>query len=81
MLAKLRLQDRKVLAPPEVIKPAPPPLRRMGDPPHARGTSTAKLQMEAEMRSRIAVLGVTGGLLGDPLPGRSALDQRGSGNP
>ncbi|OKO67472.1 SANT/Myb-like DNA-binding domain-containing protein [Bradyrhizobium sp. NAS96.2] len=30
----------------------------------------------AELRDRIAVCGLTGGVLGDPRPGRSALDQR-----
>lgn len=39
-------------------------------------TSTAKLVLDAELRARIEVLGATGGLLGDPLPGRSALDRR-----
>lgn len=38
--------------------------------------STAKLVMDAELRARIEVMGITGGLLGDPLPGRSALDRR-----
>jgi hypothetical protein len=48
----------------------------ISDPPHTRATSTAKLLMDAELRGRIEVLGVTAGLFGDPLPGRSALDRR-----
>lgn len=46
------------------------------DPPHARSTSTAKLVMDAELRGRIELQGVTAGLLGDPMPGRSALDRK-----
>lgn len=45
----------------------------------ARATSTARLVMDAELRARIEVMGVTGGLFGDPLPGRSALDQMRAG--
>lgn len=45
----------------------------------ARPTSTAKLRMDAELRERIGVLGITAGLLGDPLPGRSALDRKREG--
>jgi hypothetical protein len=52
-------------------QPAP-----VSDPPYSRSTSTAMLVADAELRSRIAVLGITGGLLGDPEPGRSALDRR-----
>lgn len=52
---------------------------RVQNPEFGRGTSTWRLQIDAEMRSRIAVRGVTGGLLGDPMPGRSALDRRRAG--
>lgn len=45
-------------------------------PPSARTMRTAILVADAELRARCEVLGLTGGLLGDPLPGRSALDQR-----
>lgn len=38
--------------------------------------STALLVADAELRARIEILGVTGGLFGDPLPGRSALDEK-----
>lgn len=52
------------------------------DAGYARSSiSTAKLVMDAELRSRIAVMGITGGLLGDPLPGRSALDKKREGIP
>jgi len=62
-------QKLRVLAPPPVDVVAP-------DPPYLRPSSTARLAMDAELRGRIEILGATGGLLGDPLPGRSALDQR-----
>lgn len=45
-------------------------------PPSARTMRTAILVADAELRARCEVLGLTGGLLGDPLPGRSALDRR-----
>lgn len=63
--------------PPVVIIP---PVKRQApavpEASYARGTSTAKLVMDAELRSRIELQGVTAGLLGDPMPGRSALDRR-----
>jgi hypothetical protein len=43
---------------------------------HRIATSTAKFAGEAEIRNRISVQGLTAGLFGDPLPGRSALDQK-----
>lgn len=39
-------------------------------------TSLAALQVNAELLARVELQGVTAGLLGDPLPGRSALDRR-----
>lgn len=64
-------------------KSGPQPLRRPIPPRKAIETdcvrssiTTAKLIVDAELRGRIEVLGLTGGLFGDPLPGRSALDQR-----
>ena len=50
----------------------PPPV----DVPFTRTTSTIRYALDAELRGRIATQGVTAGLLGDPLPGRSALDKR-----
>jgi len=38
--------------------------------------SRCALLIDAELRARIEVQGITAGLLGDPLPGRSALDRR-----
>lgn len=70
------------LPPPASIakRPLAPMLpTRIDDAPHLRTTSTAKLVMDAELRSRIAVQGVTAGLLGDPMPGRSALDKQRAG--
>jgi hypothetical protein len=51
----------------------------LNDAAHTRTTSTANLVMDAELRSRIEVQGVTAGLLGDPMPGRSALDRKRAG--
>jgi hypothetical protein len=64
-------------APIAIAPPLKPTLQQASvpDPPSARSTSTARLLMDAELRARIAVLGVTAGLLGDPMPGRSALDR------
>lgn len=57
-------------------RPAPAPeTRRSSSPDFTRSTSTARFQTHAELRARIEILGVTGGLLGDPEPGRSALDR------
>jgi hypothetical protein len=44
--------------------------------PPGRTISTAALIADNELRTRIAILGATGGLLGDPMPGRSALDEK-----
>ncbi|MEN6535691.1 MAG: sigma factor-like helix-turn-helix DNA-binding protein [Bryobacteraceae bacterium] len=43
--------------------------------PSARSLRLSILQEDAELRRRIAILGPNG-LLGDPMPGRSALDQK-----
>lgn len=51
-----------------------PPNPRIVITDHMRSTSTAKLMLDAELRMRIGAQGITAGLLGDPLPGRSALD-------
>lgn len=62
---------------PPIAEPVVPVRRALPAEP-ARGSaavSTGLLIADAEMRSRIAVLGITGGLLGDPAPGRSALDK------
>jgi hypothetical protein len=56
------------------IRPAIKPAQPLD---HARSSiSAARLIMDAELRRRIELLGATGGLLGDPEPGRSALDRR-----
>jgi len=39
-------------------------------------TSYHALITDRELRSRIETQGITAGLLGDPLPGRSALDKK-----
>ena len=45
-----------------------------------RAVSHHVLRADVELRGRIAILGLTGGLLGDPAPGRSALDARAGGD-
>lgn len=71
----------KLPPPPPIPRPSSLPLRKhptaRPDDGYARSSiSTARLVMDAELRARIEVLGATGGLLGDPMPGRSALDRR-----
>jgi hypothetical protein len=64
--------------PPRLVAPiplAPEPVL----PPTGRHRRMSTLIADAELRARIEVLGTTGGLLGDPLPGRSALDKMRSG--
>jgi hypothetical protein len=60
---------------------ASPPLapRSPGPPPSPTVVATARLVLDAELRNRIAERGITGGLLGDPPPGRSALDEKRAG--
>jgi hypothetical protein len=41
----------------------------------SRAVKTSTLVADSELRARIEMVGITAGLLGDPLPGRSALDQ------
>lgn len=72
--AKAREKARREAGKAQVLK-AP----RVPDPPYNRSTSTARLQWDAELRARIEVLGITGGMLGDPAPGRSALEQKRAG--
>lgn len=65
---------------PIAIRPLAPTLRKtVADAPYVRATSTAKFLMDAELRARIEHVGVTAGLFGDPLPGRSALDRQRAG--
>lgn len=64
--------------PPAVARspaPAPMPMAR----PSARDQRSVNLDALREwneLRARIAERGLTGGVLGDPAPGRSALDER-----
>jgi hypothetical protein len=66
---------RKVTAAPQqdCRKNPPAPLRSLA------AITTDRLIIDAELRSRIEVSGITAGLLGDPPPGRSALDERRAG--
>jgi hypothetical protein len=86
---KARLQAAGIDTAPPVAKknqpkkPPPAPVmviavkRRLPDyASHTVATSTHMLVADAELRARIETQGITAGLLGDPLPGRSALDQR-----
>lgn len=47
--------------------------------PTGRHRRTSTLIVDAELRARIETLGPTGGLCGDPMPGRSALDKMRAG--
>lgn len=58
---------------------APPIARPAADIDIMRATSTARFRFAAEMASRIGAQGITAGLLGDPPPGRSALDKQRAG--
>lgn len=70
--------DRKPFT--RYVPPAPAPLPpEPVAPPSGRTRHTSTMVSDAELRARIEILGPTGGLLGDPLPGRSALDQRKAG--
>jgi hypothetical protein len=65
---------------PEAVKPVAPPLVAVPAPAdialRRRTAALEVLRAEAELRARIAERGLTGGLFGDPAPGRSALDRR-----
>jgi hypothetical protein len=91
--SELRAQRRRDAGEPKPAKirkaaPAPKPKPAPAAPvflqarPSAsplRAASTSKLVMDAELRSRISEQGITAGLLGDPRPGRSALDAKKAG--
>lgn len=66
--------------PPAPPRPAPVAAPAVTPAPvvarEARGGSLAGLREAAELRLRIAERGLTGGVFGDPPPGRSALDER-----
>lgn len=66
-------QGRAAPAPlaPVAVAPAPPARPREG-----RLGNLDALRDWADLRSRIAERGLTGGVFGDPPPGRSALDER-----
>lgn len=75
------LRDRD---PPRPPAPAPAEERRLVPrvielDGHRINTSTQGMQFAAEMLVRIGTQGITGGLLGDPPPGRSALDKKRAG--
>lgn len=61
--------------PPETVHP-PARMNIRAEAPFSRSTSTHILVADAELRARIEVCGLTGGLFGDPIPGRSALDEK-----
>lgn len=67
-------KQRAVMAAQNVpAAPAPGPVAR------SSAYSSTHL-VDADMRSRIALQGLTAGFFGDPLPGRSALDQKRAGS-
>lgn len=55
---------------------APLPQLAAAEPPSPTRASYSTLLADAELRARIEIRGITGGLLGDPAPGRSALDRK-----
>lgn len=67
--AKRHLAAAAMEAPTRAVKPVE------GDA-HVKRTSTQAYLFAAEMRARIGSQGITAGLLGDPPPGRSALDEK-----
>lgn len=71
-------KQKGMVKPKPLRPPVPPPKTIETDYAHS-SISTAKLIMDAELRGRIEVLGLTGGMFGDPLPGRSALDRKKEG--
>lgn len=82
---KVRLEKERAEArnkeprPSRAVSPAPVAARPQQAPPSKpspRATSTFILREDAELRARIETLGITAGLLGDPAPGRSALDAK-----
>jgi hypothetical protein len=75
---RLAEEERKVVLRPPEPRHVPLPVR-VQNPEVGVGTSTAKLVMDAQLRARIEVQGITAGLLGDPMPGRSALDKMRAG--
>lgn len=60
-------------APPAPVAPAPAP---PAPPRDSRSTNLDGLRDWADLLGRIAERGLTGGVFGDPPPGRSALDER-----
>ena len=73
------MKDVKIEPAPQAAAPVtfvrrPAPKRVLDD--ERVSTSTQAFRFAAEMRNRIGAGGITAGLLGDPPPGRSALDER-----
>lgn len=60
---------------------APLPQLAAAEPPSPTRVSYSTLLADAELRARIEIRGITGGLCGDPAPGRSALDRKLAGEP
>jgi hypothetical protein len=66
---------RKVAAPKQ-MPPALVFMQAQPGPDPQRAIPTSKLILDAELRARISEQGITAALLGDPRPGRSALDRK-----
>lgn len=62
-----------------VIAPEPPPSNGTTNTYFARPTPVSTLMRHAELRGLTDLIGLTGALQGDPLPGRSALDEKRAG--
>lgn len=67
---------RRLAAQVRLVEPPAEPVREGAS---SAAISLARLVIDRELRSRIEILGTTGGMLGDPLPGQSALDKRNAG--
>lgn len=84
--ARVLAEAADVARRPPIVVPrpvAPPQAPAVAAPPPAPPDAVKRPRYfhdgDMEIRSRIASQGLTAGFLGDPPPGRSALDQRGAG--
>src|SRR4051794_19080156 len=74
IVAAREISERLETAGAAAPTPESAPATRVACRPSGRAVPYHILRADAELRGRIAISGLTGGLLGDPAPGRSALD-------
>lgn len=77
--AKHQNRVRDAIRPAGAAKPAAPQIPLPAEHGGFRAVDLDALRQRAELLLRIAERGLTGGVFGDPAPGRSALDQRANG--